>query len=179
MVFGTAAAGCLLFAGRSSMLGAQIALLLAAAAGIQMRLLCNLFDGMVAIEGGFKTKTGEVFNELPDRWSDVVLFLAAGYSMPSVACLPELGWTSALLSVLTAYVRAFGGAAGASQYFCGPMAKQQRMAVMTVTCVVAAVLAAAQSRFSILSWSLGLICAGCVVTIVRRISLIVGELASK
>ena len=33
-------------------------LFLTAAALIQIRLLCNLFDGMVAIEGGFKTKIG-------------------------------------------------------------------------------------------------------------------------
>src|SRR5438046_2167260 len=34
------------------------------------RALCNVFDGMVAIEGGKKTKSGELFNDLPDRVSD-------------------------------------------------------------------------------------------------------------
>jgi phosphatidylglycerophosphate synthase len=28
-------------------------------------------DGMVAVEGGFRTKSGEIFNELPDRFADV------------------------------------------------------------------------------------------------------------
>src|ERR1044071_5452467 len=40
--------------------------LLACAAGIQLRLLCNLLDGMVAIEGGRKSKLGVRNNEEPD-----------------------------------------------------------------------------------------------------------------
>ena len=55
-------------------------LFLIAAALIQVRLLCNLFDGMVAIEGGFKTKSGEIFNELPDRFADAFIFVGAGYA---------------------------------------------------------------------------------------------------
>jgi hypothetical protein len=51
---------------------------LVAAACIQARLLCNLFDGMVAVEGGFRTKSGEIFNELPDRFADA----AFGHSGP-------------------------------------------------------------------------------------------------
>ena len=43
------------------------ALLLLAAAGIQLRLLCNLLDGMLAVEEGFKSKTGDIYNDLPDR----------------------------------------------------------------------------------------------------------------
>src|SRR3989338_7245624 len=37
---------------------------------IQLRLLCNLMDGMLAIEGKVPSKLGEIFNELPDRISD-------------------------------------------------------------------------------------------------------------
>jgi phosphatidylglycerophosphate synthase len=60
--------------------------------GIQLRLLCNLLDGMVAIEGGFKTKTGEIFNELPDRLSDALILIGAAYSVPTVAATHDLGW---------------------------------------------------------------------------------------
>jgi phosphatidylglycerophosphate synthase len=179
VVFGTGAGTCLLLGGHSESIGIRILLPLAAAACIQLRLLCNLFDGMVAVEGGFKTKSGEVFNELPDRISDVAIFLAAGYSLPAFPWMRELGWTAALLSVVTAYIRAFGGAAGVSQYFCGPMAKQQRMAVMTVACVIGATLAGIQSSFPIMAWALGVVIAGCVVTIVRRTLLIIGELEAK
>src|SRR5437016_1070119 len=42
---------------------------LAAALFIQLRLLCNLIDGMVAIEGGRRSASGEIYNELPDRIS--------------------------------------------------------------------------------------------------------------
>src|SRR5689334_5587548 len=38
------------------------ALYLLAIVGIQTRLLCNLLDGMVAIEGGKQTPAGELFN---------------------------------------------------------------------------------------------------------------------
>ena len=91
-------------------LGSQVAfdwrwsiLLILAACGIQLRLLCNLLDGMVAIEGGFKTKTGEMFNELPDRLSDAFIFVGAAYMMPSLAWMLELGWTAAVLAIITSY----------------------------------------------------------------------------
>src|ERR1700752_2635530 len=59
-------------------------LFLAAAVLIQSRLLCNMFDGMVAVEGGFQTKSGEIFNELPDRFADVFVLVGAGYAWVSV-----------------------------------------------------------------------------------------------
>ena len=43
---------------------------IAGAACIQLRLLANLFDGMVAIARGTASKVGELFNEVPDRVSD-------------------------------------------------------------------------------------------------------------
>src|SRR5215213_6920395 len=53
----------------------------AAAVCIQLRLVCNLLDGLMAVEGGLKTKTGEIFNEFPDRIADVLLLVCAGYSV--------------------------------------------------------------------------------------------------
>ena len=53
--------------------------LLAGAAGVQLRLLCNLLDGMVAIEGGRKSKVGVLYNEVPDRVADSVFLVALGY----------------------------------------------------------------------------------------------------
>ncbi|WDS35828.1 CDP-alcohol phosphatidyltransferase family protein [Pseudoxanthomonas sp.] len=109
--------------------------LVLAAACIQLRLVCNLLDGMVAMEGGRKTATGALYNEFPDRVADSLLIVALGY-----ACgLSWLGWLGALLAALTAYVRLAGGSLGLAQDFRGPMAKQHRMAVLTVACVIAAV----------------------------------------
>jgi len=92
---------------------------------------------MVAVEGGARTSAGEVFNDLPDRWADVLILVPAGYAVPGVAWASSLGWAAALLAVLTAYVRVLGGSLGLPQDFGGPMAKPHRMAVMTGACLVA------------------------------------------
>jgi len=165
-------AGCVGF-------GWRVVFFLIAAAGIQLRLACNLFDGMVAVEGGFKTKSGEVYNELPDRFADVVILAGAGYSMPSSPWLQTLGWMAAALAVITAYVRAMGVAAGTAQYFLGPMAKPHRMALLTVTCVVLAGLGLFKSEFDLMQIALLVICAGCLVTIARRVVRIVRELEAQ
>ena len=60
--------------------GGRAGLLLVAAACIQLRLLCNLLDGMLAVEEGLKTRTGEIFNDLPDRLADVLILVGAGYA---------------------------------------------------------------------------------------------------
>src|SRR5262249_12344062 len=65
LVFAGIAAAALA-ASRDGSDGLRAVLLLAAAAGIQLRLLCNLLDGMVAVEGARRTKSGELFNDVPD-----------------------------------------------------------------------------------------------------------------
>ena len=37
---------------------------------VQCRLLCNLFDGMVAVEGGKRSPNGDLYNDMPDRFAD-------------------------------------------------------------------------------------------------------------
>lgn len=110
-----------------------IAGLLLCAICVQLRLLCNLLDGMVAMEGGKQTPTGALYNEFPDRVADSLLIVGLGYA----AGLPWLGWLGALLAALTAYVRVSGGSLGLAQDFRGPMAKQHRMAVLTAACLLA------------------------------------------
>ncbi len=100
----------------------------------QLRLVCNLIDGMVAMEGGKQSPLGKIYNEFPDRIADSLLIVALGYACGQ----PWLGWLGALLAALTAYVRVFGGALGFAQDFRGPLAKQQRMAVLTGACVAGA-----------------------------------------
>ena len=109
--------------------------LLCFALSIQLRLICNLLDGMVAIEGGKKSALGALYNEFPDRLADSLLIVAAGYATG----LPWLGWWGALAAALTAYVRVFGGSLGLEQRFSGVMAKPQRMAVLTVAALLGAV----------------------------------------
>ena len=111
-------------------------MLVLAVAGIQGRLLCNMLDGMVAIEGGRQTKSGEIFNDLPDRVADAVIFVCAGYAAREHPFGVELGYIAAILAVFTAYVRMLGGASGLKQSFIGPMAKQHRMFTLTLACVL-------------------------------------------
>ena len=149
---------------------------------VQMRLLANMLDGMVAIEGGKATKVGELYNDIPDRVSDAATLIGLGFAA-SGHVVVGLGATVA--AILTAYVRAAASAAGASQQFCGPMAKPQRMFAVTL---VALYMGMAPSSWQPeWAWSLvpglpaavlWLILLGSLVTAVRRLSLAARELRS-
>jgi len=178
VVFACAAGGCLAGSARVEPVW-RVALLVSAAVCIQMRLLCNLFDGMVAVECGFQTKSGEIYNDLPDRPADLAVLAGAGYSISCVPWGSALGWIAGSLALLTAYVRVLAGSAGASQSFAGPMAKQHRMAVMTAACVVAAFEPLFGGHGHVMIIALGLVVVGCVVTIVRRLRRTVAELESR
>ncbi|OWK44382.1 CDP-alcohol phosphatidyltransferase family protein [Fimbriiglobus ruber] len=102
---------------------------LGGAALIQLRLLANLLDGMVAIESGRASPVGELYNDVPDRVSDTATLVGAGCAVGGDVVL---GCLAACAALFTAYVRAIGKAAGAPQEYCGPMAKQQRMALLTL-----------------------------------------------
>jgi len=177
--FAALAGGCLWLAGQAAEPWQWSVLLVLAAVGMQLRLLCNLFDGMVAVEGGFRTKSGELYNELPDRFSDALILAGAGYSVPEFPWTQELGWLAAVLAVTTAYVRALGASAGAAQQFVGPMAKPQRMAVMTAACLLAAFAPLWAPFARALPVALAVIVAGCFVTIFRRCGRIIRELEAR
>jgi phosphatidylglycerophosphate synthase len=134
------------------------------AVGVQVRLLCNLMDGLVAVEGGLKSKAGDLFNEAPDRIEDTVLLVAAGYACGH----PELGWACATLAFCTAYLRALGASLGLGQDYRGPGAKPHRMAALTVGLLVAMVCAIFKVNFPALSVALWAVLALTVITILRR-----------
>src|SRR5258707_8503268 len=108
---------------------------LIAALGAQLRLTANMLDGMVAVVSGRGSKVGELYNEVPDRVSDAAVFIGGGYAWGGNV---TLGYVATILAIFTAYVRAAGKIAVASNEFCGPMAKQHRMLVITVICLYAA-----------------------------------------
>ena len=142
---------------------------------IVLRLLCNLFDGMVAVEGGQQTPTGALYNEVPDRIADSLFLVALGY-----ACgLGWLGWLAALLAALTAYIRTLGGTLGLAQDFRGPMAKPHRMWLMIAACVIAPIETwLAGTHFTLLV-ALVIITAGSALTCALRLRAITQQLHAR
>jgi len=140
----------------------QAMLLLFAALACQLRLICNLMDGMVAIESGKRTANGAFWNEAPDRVADIFILVGVGIAAESSV----LGW---------------------------PMAKQHRMAVITLALLLGAAasalmpesadpvvtdaaigtsLAQPESRLGarqILLLSLWICIVGCAFTFIRRV----------
>ncbi|MBL7215082.1 MAG: CDP-alcohol phosphatidyltransferase family protein [Phycisphaerae bacterium] len=148
-------------------------LLFLGAGFIQCRLLCNLFDGMVAIEGGTKSKSGEVFNDFPDRLADPLILIGIGYALRGLPFAVELGWLAGMLAVMTAYVRYLGTAAGAGSFFWGPMAKQHRMAVATIASVLQGIAVFWYKPLYLLYAGLVIIVVGCIITVFKRVMKIV------
>ena len=157
----------------------QAALLVTAAAGIQLRLACNLLDGLLAVEGKLASPTGELYNDVPDRFADLLILVAAGYAI-AWDWGGALGWAAAAAALLTAYVRVLGGALGARQHFLGPMAKPHRMAVLTAGCLLSLVeLAATDFEGRLVAVALAVILAGSLATFARRLRLVARELSAR
>ena len=145
---------------------------LASAGLIQLRLLANMLDGMVASESDQDSPLGQLYNEVPDRVSDSAILIGAGYA---VGGLPVLGYVAAIIALFVAYVRAIGASIGAGQAFHGPMAKPHRMFVITVACVYCGLSPSAwqpvdvEGGMGIVVWALAVIIVGGSITAVRRL----------
>jgi phosphatidylglycerophosphate synthase len=146
---------------------------------IQLRLLANLLDGLMAVEGGQKTKSGELYNEFPDRIADVAFLAAAGYASGHGEWGPALGWSASVLAVITAYIRAVGARHDLPQDFCGPQSKPQRMFLLTVACVFAFVEKWAGLPPRILFLFLVVINLGTFLTCIRRTIRLARQLESQ
>ena len=171
---------CLCCAGTAWVDGSTVRILFVLAAIlIQARLLANLFDGMVAVESGKASPQGEIFNEVPDRVSDPLIFIGMGFAAGGSA---SLGFLCAILSVFVAYLRVFGNSLGARDLFLGPMAKPQRMATLTIACLYSAVAPSdwfgalgSGASTGVASLALALIILGTIVTAVRRLGRIAAQ----
>ena len=141
---------------------------LLAALGIQLRLLCNLMDGMLAVEGGLKSPNGDLYNEFPDRLADVIILAALGQAGgDAVSAL--LGWLCACGALMTACARTHGASLTGAHDFRGPMAKPHRMALATAACLVMVALHFLGSPARPLPWLLGVMLAGIALTLCRRL----------
>ena len=142
---------------------------LLAALLIELRLLCNMLDGMVALARGEGSRLGALFNELPDRFSDIAVLVGLGYAPGSE---PWLGFVAALAAVMTAYVSAFGQAQGQPPDFSGPFAKPQRMQAVALTsllCFLLPLFGHDPFAWSLPAWALAVIALGTLLTVARRL----------
>lgn len=159
-----AIAGGAFWASAHTSYGSQLTLLLLAAIACQARLICNLMDGLVAIESGKRAPDGAFWNEFPDRIADILIIAGLGLA----ASAPTLGWAAASMAILTAYTRELGQSCGAPVDFSGPMAKPHRMALVTFAAMAAIVEEIAGTQAFSLHAALWVLTLGAALTTLRR-----------
>lgn len=169
-----AVAGAAFWAAGEATGAARALWLILAVLGCQLRLLCNLLDGMVAVEAGRGAPDGPFWNELPDRVSDTLILVGLGLGLG----LPALGWAAAAMAVLTAYVRELGVNAGVGADFSGPMAKPHRMALVTGAALVTLAEPLWNGRGQVLAAALWMVAIGAALTALRRSVRLVARLKS-
>lgn len=148
-------------------------LLLLAVGFCYVRLWLNMLDGMVALASGKASRTGEIANELPDRFSDVLIFVGAGHSG---WCEPLGGYWAAIGALLVAYVGTLGQAVGVQREFSGLMSKPWRMVVLHAGSWLTLGLLwwgdgwIRYGGLTVLDWTFVVVVIGCVQTIWLRLA---------
>src|SRR5437763_8490819 len=142
-----------------------------------LRLWFNMLDGMVAVAAGKASRRGEILNDLPDRVSDVIIFVGVAHSG---LMNPIFGYWAAIVAVLAAYVGLFGQALGVQRQFGGIMSKPWRMVALHGGAWLTFFLPPQSSAtLTIFDWTCLVIIAGCVETIVVRLKRITAALQDK
>jgi len=147
-------------------------LLLIAPGFCYLRLWCNMLDGMVALASGQASGRGEILNDLPDRISDIAIFVGVAHSG---WMHPLLAYWAAIFALLTAYVGTLGQAVGARREFGGVMSKPWRMVLLhlgawiTLGCLRWNHGAIEFAGWSVLDWACALVIVGCGQTIAVRL----------
>lgn len=149
-----------------------------------LRLMLNVFDGVVAQEAGVSSARGEALSEFADRLSDVAIL--GGFA----ACgLGRAAWGVAAIVVvlLVSYVGILGKAVGAGRQYGGLMGKPDRMVVLIVACLVQYAVARGWwtlppvigSQLTAFDWASVAIIGLGVYTIVVRLRAILGGMAAR
>jgi phosphatidylglycerophosphate synthase len=172
-----------------------------------LRLWFNMLDGMVALASGKASWRGEILNDLPDRVSDILIFVGVAHSG---LCHVVSGYWAALFAVLTAYLGMFGQAVGVQREFSGIMAKPWRMVTLHIGSWIALCFGWSRTKgewgfvtpdalssvtfswsqnsvamrpswlgLSVLDWTCIVVVIGCVQTIVVRLNKIFRALREK
>ncbi len=175
IIFAVAAAVCFWRA------GANAWLLLLAPLFCYLRLWCNMLDGMVALASRQASLRGEILNDLPDRISDVIIFVGVAHSG---LVNPFLAYWAAICALLTAYTGVLGQAVGVRREFGGTMSKPWRMVMLhlgawiTFVCLWQNV-ATRFGTLTILDGTCALVIVGCLQTIALRLRRTMGALRDK
>ena len=157
--------------------GARPWLLIIAPLFCYLRLWFNMLDGLVAFAAGRASRRGEILNDLPDRISDVLIFIGVAHSG---LMNPLIGYWAAIFAVLTSYVGLFGQALGVQYQYGGIMSKPWRMVALHIGAWLMFFLAAQSIvSFTIFDWTCLVVIAGCVETIVVRLKRITAALQDK
>lgn len=147
-----------------------------------LRLWCNMLDGMVALAAGRANRRGEIMNDLPDRVSDVLIFVGTAHSG---WMHPLLGYWAALFSLGTAYVGTLGQAVGGRREFGGIMSKPWRMVVLSLGAWLTYALFRWNegdilvNKLSVLDLACVAVIAGCLQTSAQRLGRILRSLSAK
>ncbi len=158
------------------------ALLLIGPVFCYLRLWFNMLDGMVALASGKASWRGEILNDLPDRISDILVFVGVAHSG---LCSPLAGYWAALMAVLTAYVGMFGQAVGVQREFSGLMSKPWRMVAVHLGAWTTFVLLLSKRSdarlglLTVLDWTSLVVCLGCIQTMAIRLRRIMDALKRK
>ncbi len=158
------------------------ALLIVAPLFCLLRLWCNMLDGMVALAAGKASWRGEVLNDLPDRISDVLIFVGAAHSG---WMNPLFGYWAAIMSLGTAYVGMLGQAVGAERQFGGWMSKPWRMVALGLGAWLTYSLFRLEdgdqsfAGLTTLEWTCVLVILGCLQTSAQRLARILRALKGK
>jgi phosphatidylglycerophosphate synthase len=162
--------------------GQQRICLLIAPLFCYLRLWCNMLDGMVALAAGKASWRGEILNDLPDRISDVLIFVGVAHSG---WMNPIIGYWAAIFALLAAYVGMFGQAVGVQREFSGVMSKPWRMVTLhagawiTLACLWWNDGSIRFASLTVLDWACVIVTAGCVQTMTIRLKRIMAALRSK
>ena len=136
-----------------------------------------MLDGLVAFAAGKASRRGELLHDLPDRISDIVIFVGVAHSG---LMNPLIGYWGAIFAVLTSYVGLFGQALGVQRQFGGTMSKPWRMVALHAGAWLTFFLGAQSfATLTILDWTCLVVIAGCVETIVVRLKRITAALQDK
>jgi phosphatidylglycerophosphate synthase len=132
---------------------------------------------MVAVAANKATRRGEILNDLPDRISDILIFVGVAHSG---LMNPLIGYWAAIFAVLTAYVGLFGQALRVRRVFGGLMSKPWRMVALHIGAWLTFMRVSVPIyRFSVLDLTCLVVIIGCIQTIVVRLKRITAALQDK